>query len=398
MELKKIILVSLSALAAVRCSDLEYANRTEKTKLVSLAENEKFEVKLRGLDQPNKFKALIEYTGPNPRNWKVIRKSDSAKLTSFEVNTSRGGSLEDEDLQAGSTYTYMIGKQEDGEFLKAREETISVPEDFVVSGVVDLKEEHARSLGKVFRIFFEKDSALKTNGKDVTLEAEEIFSRGGKFQTFSASDVAPMGYNGAPSGKLNLKVGRISGPFTIEIRGQKGGRGFRGATGPQGLQGPPSPKNIVDIGFEIVSHFPEGCSKAYYSPDNRVCPGLSYEECRWRYHPGVGGKGGTGGVGFPGNPGFKGGDVEDAFLEIPPLSEEFKVIYEPGARGQGGEHGDGGPGGPGGPGAPTKNNSPGRPCEGSPDGRPGDHGPNGPEGPDGIPGNKGRLFINGVEQ
>jgi hypothetical protein len=262
---------------------------------------------------------------------------------------------------------------------------------FIVSGAMTLDNIKVQHIKK---LYFTNNSVLTTEGKDATLEVDEIESEGGTLRTFSESDQAPIAHDGLPSGHLHFRAGKINGSFTIEIRGQRGGAGFKGAQGGIGTTGAPN-LGVFNAAW-LMGYMVYVCREDYYNLNRNRCDANSYQECRLKRHPGVGGKGGPGTQGFQGHPGFKGGDVQDSVLEIPPENQNVKVIFEPGAPGPGGMGGEGGPGGPGGSGAAITNNSPGMPCDPSPQGPTGDSGPEGPIGPPGFPGNKETLTLNGL--
>lgn len=374
----------------VRCSDF----KDPKHEPVQLKEGETFHVQLEGLPEPNKFRARILFHGDFSRGYRVHRTSAQNQVSTFAVREFSAEGITDEDLRVGESYTYAIGLEQDGQFENAATVQIEVQPDVIVDGSVRAVEKPLE-IKNQFRIFFKKDSLLKSMGQDTEIDVQEIYSEGGKFQTFGSEDSAPVGENGATSGRVNFRVKKITGPFAIEIRGQKGGQGNKGVTGVTGQPGANSSRS-VDEGFELLP-IPYVCRREWFNRSN-PCPGLSYEACRIKHHPGVGGKGGPGLPGYPGNPGLIGGETLDAFLEIPASNPDLKIIYEAGAGGLGGEGGDGGPGGPGGLGGPRTNVSPGLPCDPVPSGAVGDTGVIGPKGSLGPIGGKGKLTLNGVNQ
>lgn len=390
MKIKILMLLLLVTGLSVRCSDF----KDKKREPVQLREGETFDVELEGLPQPNQFIARIHFKGDLSRGYEIRRISSRQQVSSFFLKELSTEGLRDEDVKPGESYAYSIGIKEDGEFEPAATVHINVTPDVIVDGKMGEGSDKPLEIKNQFRLFFKKDSSLRSLGRDVDIEVQEIFSEGGKLQTFSPEDFAPIGENGLPSGNFHLRVKRISGPFVLEVRGQPGGKGQKGVTGVQGNPGPDSSRS-VDEGFELQP-IPWVCRREWYRAD--VCKNASYEDCRSRLHPGAGGKGGVGLPGYPGNIGLIGGDASDTYLEIPKEAEEFKVIFEGGIGGLGGDGGNGGPGGPGGRGGPRTNVSPGLPCDPPPSGPRGDAGPLGPLGPKGPNGNKGKLFINGVVQ
>lgn len=366
------------------------------TESIQLTKGETFNVHIEGLSQPNLFQARIIFRGDLSRGYIIQKTSRDQKVSTFSLDHSY--ELIDNDLKPSETYSYAIGLVRNGKFIQASTVDIEVQPDFIIDGILSNSNTTPLDLKNKFRLYFKKNSTLKSLGRDLEIDVQEIFSENGNLQTFSLDDSAPIYQAGAPSGRIIFKARKITGPFTIEIRGQKGGQGHKGAVGATGIQGPPSPRNILDVGFGLLTIMPDLCARQYYAPGNgRPCGNESYDECL-KKHMGIGGKGGPGGQGFQGSMGLKGGDAENAILEIPQPHENIKIIFEAGRGGSGGESGDGGPGGPGGPGAPLVNNSPGRPCDSSPSGPTGDQGINGPIGPEGVAGNKGLLSINGVLQ
>ncbi len=373
----------LLCLNFIACSDFK---KTESK--ITLQPGEEFSVELRGLDQPNTFEAAISFKGQN--DYVVQKSSSDQKVTSFALSSARAQQT-DSDLNVGETYTYSIGKTEDGEFKSAKSVSLTILPDFVVEG----KESFPRTSDfNHFRIYLKKDSSLRTLGQDISINVEEIFSEvNGKIETFSVDDTAPNSIAGLPSGNLVLRTKKIKGPLTIAIRGQTGGKGIKGMTGAKGLPGIPSLRR--DSSSWIFSAYPYVCNEYWYGLNkDRWCPDLNYDDCRSKYHPGVGGKGETGGYGLEGLQGAPVGLTQKTYLEIPEASE-VKIVFEAGHGGIGGDGGDGGPGGDGGSGGKVYDQAGGSPCTDGPNGPNGDLGGSGPRGKNGINGEIEQLYVNG---
>jgi hypothetical protein len=78
------------------------------------------------------------------------------------------------------------------------------------------------------RIFLEKDSELFTNGNNLSLKAEELFTDRSAISTFSPGSKAPNDTNGRSGGMIFINAKRAHGLLTLNMRGEHGGDGIDG--------------------------------------------------------------------------------------------------------------------------------------------------------------------------
>lgn len=381
MQIKTTALLLL-CLNLAACSEF----KAKETKQPGLKDGETFSLKLERLDEPNKFQVILETKTQHDSDY-VILKSANEKVSQFSIDTQRSNQV-DPDVLAGVTYTYSMGHYDDSGFQTAKSIQLEVIPDIVVEGKSKFELEDVNTLN-IPRVWIKKDSSIRTLGKTSQIEIDEVVAEeNGKIETFSVSDAAPNGRFGKPSGILNLTIHKITGPLSIEIRGQTGGRGLKGTTGYKGKNGEDSIGEIPE--HQILMGNWWFCNLELWERLKNDYAPLSFDEARRKYETDPALPGGPGGQGFPGASGLEGGLTEDAYLQIP---KDTRVIYEAGHGGMGGEGGDGGPGGDGGKNKTISQKS--RGCVDLLPGLTGETGPQGVPGSNGPASDKSKLYING---
>ncbi len=205
------------------------------------------------------------------------------------------------------------------EVVTAPAPTSTPTRDYIVEGVVAASE-----IGPDYqRLVLREGSRLVTEGRDLTIEVDEIVAEGGVIESFPEKREAGYGQAGRSSGSIRIRARKAQGHLTIISRGEIGGPGLLGtigATGAMGSEGSPA--------------------KFWEDPNNFLC----------QVPAGNGGQGGVGARGTTGGTGYAGGNAASVQVQIAEESD-FVVSAEfiPGIGGRGGWGGPGGLGGPGGP-------------------------------------------------
>jgi len=207
---------------------------------------------------------------------------------------------------------------------------------------------------KAQKIVFNSDTVIVTNGKRLTIEADEVVLQGAP-KIVSYEQTAPS--SGLSAGPVIIKARKLSGTsLIIENIGQSGVRGSPGAAGAKGSKGG------------------QGTQRDWNA----------FNGCIGGSNGGQGGRGGDGGDGAQGGTGGNGGSVIfDVQVGLKEGAIDRLVISTAG--GLGGEGGAPGPAGPGGDGGDA---APGTTwCGGTSPG---------PMGPAGNPGRKGPTGAQGA--
>lgn len=308
-------------------------------------------------EKPNQYQ--VELLPPDHSyalsGYTILKNSkDSVKAAQLNKALSTTGSLIDDDVVGGETYSYELYL--DGDAHPTFASTIQVPSDFIFDKPTHFFEELKSK--KIGRMYFENNGVLYTDGQDVALDVDEIHVGNDANISIRAFDYwkpAEKFKDGKNSQPISIKVKRIEGQLYIANAGETGGEGRKGLTGNEGDQGTPGiwvpqiprndPKGLYKWTVSCV-YKGDPDWKPYSDEQQQLSP---YD--KWlRENPARGGRGGVGKQGYPGYPGMRGGNGGPVFIEVPKDQvSKVTVIRSGGAPGRGGEGGDGGPGGRGGP-------------------------------------------------
>lgn len=294
---------------------------------------------------------------------RLRRESGAGEFQELPVEADASGTVVDETVKDAEVYRYELISITDaspGPVSLARW-TVGIPRDEVVAGVRTV----ASLPPKIGRLFLEPGSVLRTDGQNLTLEFEEIYSNEGLIESWAPEATAAPGVGGRSGGNLVLKIRRGSGRLHVLFRGERGGQG---GTGVMGVAGAPGERGTA------------GIMHPWGFPSCVPQPGAGQP----------GGNGGVGGRGGRGLPGGGSGHVEVQMTESSPIDIQPELVG--GAGGAGGQGGPGGPGGRGGAGGavfaehseqeilpewvPIRASA----CKLAPAGRDGDSGAQGPQG------------------
>ncbi len=354
----------------------------------------KLAVVIKALDQPNAYYAVLNFTDLSAGDWVVKRKKEGERdLHVIELKESLDG-IEDRTVEAASTYTYQLAKSDETKLSDPI--TVKIPRDFAIGGIQSMA---TNPQGKIEiagfeRLFLHPESTILTQGRDLSIDVNEIISSNGEIRTFSETQQATLGQDGRSGGSITIHAKKLIGTSSIALRGERGGQGQKGSRGEKGLKGPRGAPQTGHLNIGL-SHYCGGAAVKFMRE--------RYEDV-WLKHPARGGKGGQGDRGYQGYQGLRGGDSASLLAEIPLLDlKNISLSIEPGKGGTGGQGGDGGAGGDGGSGGtlnghdsdcgtadPNYYNC----CPTPPIGPSGDQGIEGPAGPEGQTGKRSVITIN----
>lgn len=303
---------------------------------------------------------VIKDTRGENKTWMLYRAMDSQPLAPYMTLKPEQTEIIDPEVEAGATYTYLLGFLTGAELTGKESIKVTVPKDLVVTKLI-----RANTLTEYRRIFIEKAGIIETMGERLELIADELHSDSGTIQTYGNENLAPQGFNGRTPEILVIQVKRAFGNLNIQAIGQTGGKGLPGDKGAKGAPGRNGERAVSTV-MRFSSR--DGGS----TESNPICGDLDKA---------VGKTGHQGGVGRQGGIGATGGNSPRVYVRIEQVSEiDIKVDK---IIGKGGEGGDGGPGGDGGEGGEKGIEDIHGACRAP---RKGDTGPNGPQGPKGNPG------------
>lgn len=217
---------------------------------------------------------------------------------------------------------------------------------------------------RIEKLVLKPGAQFITQGLNLKLEITELVSENATIRSFKVDQTAQDFTTGRSGGQLELSVGRVVGTLSVEMRGERGGRGRPGPAADASLKGPTGVHGM-DTVWTSSSRGSGSLTLIISGTD--------------------GAPGGSGAPGFPGLAGMRGGDSGRAYLKIADSSDANIQIDN--IAGLGGDGGNGGPGGEGGEGGEAGG------CQGpvscpiqspGPRGAQGPQGPQGPIGPSGL--------------
>ncbi len=338
------------------------------------------------LPAPNQYRVHLKWKmKEDPAAWRLRRevRSEGAK----PLVTLDGSEREyvDTTVSAGETYKYYL---ETSEGSAKAEVTALVYSDLVIQGVMTPESFAAH------RLFFTPGSKIRTEGKDVQINVEEIISDGGTVESFHYGQTAPEEQPGRAGRRIEIRAKRASGLLYVTAQGENGGRAARGASitqpaerGPRGVNGQCGYRGTEVNCESLTADNLELWRRLAATPgptQHVYQDALSKLYCK--VQPGDGGPGLPGKQGEKGGTGGAGGDSGEIYVRVENAANfEVKPNLYPG---HGGEWAPGGNGGPGGPGGDPGRQDHLKLCRLATQGP---DGPNGLMGPWGEKGKEGRL-------
>lgn len=223
----------------------------------------------------NQFKVKMKFSNSSQM---LVRKNEEGVRESEIIVSNE---FVDENVEAGSNYTYEIGNLKQSRFVPVESFQVSIPFDLIIKDRYEINNQlELKKIKNLRNLILEKNSLFITNGNNLELSPIYFESQGGTIQTFPINATAPLGSNGKDGGNLRVHLKSGKGHVTINMHGQNGGQGHsgkdnssaQGEDGQRGFQGGDSGNleiaNDSDLKIDVYQR------------------------------PGLGGAGGKGGVGM----------------------------------------------------------------------------------------------------
>jgi len=284
----------------------------------------------------------------NPFSYPIaVRRISLISNEELEFETEAGGEFLDWEVKTGESYLYEFGKfSGDGSFQKLGEKTLFVPLDIVFKTKEGSLEEFLDKFKKtnsgvdllrISRLVLLNGATLTTDGRDLFIEVDHLYSDEGSIQTLKPSLKASKVGKAKSGGTLQVAVKKATGSLNIILAGENGAHASR-----------PSQLGESGRGKKGIAGNPGKAEATIHECFNGPLLGAPTEG-RCLKQPGPGGPGGKGLTGKKGKNGKPGGDTGSAVVLIDD-SEDLKLSFTfiPGLGGKGSLGGVGGPGGFGG--------------------------------------------------
>jgi hypothetical protein len=303
-------------------------------------------------------------------------------------------SFTDETVKGGELYTYFLNSIEKDGLKIIGEKTVTVPIDYLIDG-----DTFPAEIKNANRIFVPKKVILKSNGKNLSWNANEIFID----DTFTIDTTPPYkrllpGEDGQSCSTIDIKARKVVGDLNVECRPQDGADGADGMNGKHGEPGKKGQPGDVELKpsnewKSPLNDWQIANMKNWYI-SGQLPTGTKPDRFSWELWfkcskaPTKGGDGENGENGMDGGAGGKGGNNSKMTFEIDePIGFSVGSSTKAGAAGLGGRGGNGGKAGVGGP--PGDPDPSGFLCPVSTEfGKTGVDGHNGREGKAGLNGQK----------
>jgi hypothetical protein len=228
--MKKITLLLLIGLNLVGC--LKVKDKPQEEDSIVGAESVAFDVQVQELAKANQYRVRLGL----PDGAQIVHRQiegEPQSLISLPMNI-RNGILTDEQVQAGKSYVYEAGVNQNGSFEILKKRSVQIPLDREIVANESLQKDENWTGYR--RIFFNEGSTLTTNGFQLFIQADQLIapdrfnSTPGLIRTFPAGLQAGPNQNGQSGGFIQIAVRTGKGNIKIEMRGQDGGPGSDGVS------------------------------------------------------------------------------------------------------------------------------------------------------------------------
>src|SRR6185312_5461303 len=173
---------------------------------------------------PNKFVVHLSSVDGTSEIRRQNLTENQITATAVELSSSVDG-LVDTTVTPGNKYRYQYFNAA-GYVIKIAE--VEIPRDLVIDHEVSLSQ--SPDWQNIYRVYFMNGGILTTNGNNVLLKAQLIYSDHGVIRTFAAGATASSGMNGRSGGVIRIFTQSAAvGDLAVELRGENGGAGSSGA-------------------------------------------------------------------------------------------------------------------------------------------------------------------------
>lgn len=166
--------------------------------------------------------------------WRLRRTGVISKQI-LEREVQGGTFIDSQSVLGGETYIYELGFQgERQDFRAQRKSEITIPFDLILTNqfpVFVVKGELQKvQLKNIRYLKISRGQYILTQGYDVDIRAEKIFSDYGEIRTFEKNQKSGHGQIGRSAGQIKIKFDSVESPshLIIHMRGEQGGDGDDG--------------------------------------------------------------------------------------------------------------------------------------------------------------------------
>jgi hypothetical protein len=304
----------------------------------------------------NRYLVKISWPGDLIGDSWVLSRRNNNQTTELARIEKEKTSFTDETVKGGELYTYFLNSVEKDGLKIIGEKTVTVPIDYLIDG-----DTFPAEIKNANRIFVPKKVILKSNGKNLSWKANEIFID----DTFTIDTTPPYkrllpGEDGQSCSTIDIKAKKVVGDLNVECRPQDGADGADGMNGKHGEPGKKGQPGDVELKpsnewKSPLNDWQIANMKNWYV-SGQLPTGTKPDRFSWELWfkcskaPTKGGDGENGENGKDGGAGGKGGNNSKMTFEIDePIGFSVGSSTKSGAAGLGGRGGNGGKGGVGGP-------------------------------------------------
>lgn len=214
----KIIIIFLTAFVFTGC--LKIKDKSQKIEEAEPVKDLSVSAEVIATPAPNAYQVRLSVPG----QIQVIQRTDisDSSLQYLDLNLENGFFVDLKPV-AGRSYKYEMGFIEDGHFHSQVGISVSIPEDLVIQGQMTLNQD---TMWSYSRIYFLKDSLLRTQQYSLNIQADQIISEAGTIETFPSTGSDPA--QGRSGGSILVNTKTAMGNLTIVMRGENGAMGAEG--------------------------------------------------------------------------------------------------------------------------------------------------------------------------
>lgn len=182
-------------------------------------------------DKPNSYFLKIQRTSEDLLIEKTVvtdsDESNSKMLLDFNENSYSNDQITDYQIQPGLTYQLTWKVRNGNDLENVHEETVTIPEDLVLSGNIVLTQD-TNWIGYK-RVYSLPNTMITTMGYKLFVQTEQLFTEDLVLQTFPTEHQLPGKGSGKAGGKIEFETQSGQGRVFVYMRGEIGKVGRRGA-------------------------------------------------------------------------------------------------------------------------------------------------------------------------
>lgn len=220
--MKKLILIVVIFCSGCKETQLFEEKKKVDVELKQLNTND-LKIKYVGQDEPNKYDVQLNWA-PSA-GYLVLKKNEQSFFDSSRVSNTN--SYVFKNLAGGTKYSVIADTYSaEGNLVESTVLNLSVPEDLVFSGTVQLDKNQEKNYQ---RVFIEDGTTIYTMQYDLKIAAVEIIAGNDtKIQNFPDGYQAGFESNGLNAGNIEIRAFIAKGDLEIVQNSQMGGAGYQG--------------------------------------------------------------------------------------------------------------------------------------------------------------------------